>query len=112
MTTATLSFSRHRTSILPSFLFASTFRVGVCVVLIVCAFFYIFKMSAVSTKGFEIATLERQITTLERDIQKVDVEIAEYRSMESIQARVVDLNLVEAGPTTYLTPVGTAVARR
>ncbi len=69
-------------------------------------------MSGMSTKGYDIAELENQVTALQRENQRIDLKIAEYRSMQSIQDRLNDSDLVKADNIKYYTLVGSTVARR
>lgn len=69
-------------------------------------------MSVMSTKGYDIAELEKQITSLERENQRIDLKIAQYRSMQSIQNRLNGTGLVVADHIKYSTLVGSTVARR
>ena len=73
---------------------------------------YIVQTSSLSTKGFEISDLQRTIQTLEHETRALDVEIAEHRSMRSIQDRLSGMEMVHAGNVEYVSPVGSAVARR
>ncbi len=103
---------RQKKQALQKLIVSSSFRVGLIVMMILFGVLYVFQTNSVSTKGFEISDLERQIVELERENRKINVEIAEYRSMESIQNRITELNLVTVDSPEYLTPVGTAVALR
>ena len=69
-------------------------------------------MSVMSTKGYDIADLEDKITVLERENQKIDLKIAQNRSMNSIQDRLNGTDLVVADNVKYSTLVGSTVARR
>lgn len=69
-------------------------------------------MSAMSTKGYDIAELQKQITMLERENQRVELKIAEYSSMQSIQERLGKSDLVVADNIEYSILVGSTVARR
>jgi hypothetical protein len=59
-----------------------------------------------------MADLQRTITELEQENQKLEFEIAKYRSMQSIQDRLAQMNLVAVGDVEYLDIVGNTVARR
>ncbi len=86
-----------------------------CVMLgmvVLFGFLYILETNAVSTKGYEISDLERQVESLQQEQQRVAVQIAQYQSMKSIEERMVGMNLVAAADVQYVNVVGTAVARR
>ena len=79
---------------------------------IVFGVMYVIQTSAISTTGYDMRDLEKKITELERENQRVEYDIAKYRSMESIQARLAGMNMVPAGDVQYVALVGTSVARR
>lgn len=70
------------------------------------------KTSSVSTKGYEINDLKNKIQELEYENQRLDFEIANYRSMRSIQERLKDMNLVVATDVKYVNLTGSAMAMR
>ena len=59
-----------------------------------------------------MSDLERAIASLERETRSLDVQIAQYISMESIQERLLGMNMVPVSEISYAAPAGTAVARR
>lgn len=91
---------------------STSFRVSLIVGVMLLSVLYLIQTNAVSTKGFEISELERQIRVLEYDVRKINVEVATYRSMESVEMRLADLDLVASQQVQYLTPAGNPVARR
>lgn len=90
----------------------TTCRMSLIALMVVFGVLYIMQTSSVSTKGFEMSDLQKQITSLEHETRALDVEIASHRSMTSIQQRLTEMELVHAGTVDYRTPVGSAVARR
>ena len=74
-------------------IFGGHFRV---LVLSLIAFFVILDVvqtSAVSTKGFEMHTYQKQIRELEQENRYLTYKIATYRSMDSIQKRLPVLGM-------------------
>lgn len=88
------------------------FRVVLSAAVAVLGVLYVAQTSSVSTKGYDINALQKTIVELKQDNQRLEFEIAQQRSMESIQARLKNLNLVAANQVEYVTLPGTAVARR
>lgn len=88
------------------------FRAVLVLSIAIVGVLYIVQTSSVSTKGFEISGLQKQIRELERENRSLDVAIAEQRSMSNVQQRIAAKGYVSAGQLEYITPVGTAVARR
>ncbi|HLD31660.1 MAG TPA: FtsL-like putative cell division protein [Patescibacteria group bacterium] len=73
---------------------------------------YVVQTSSLSTKGFEISALEDQLQSLEYENQRLEFQIANQRSMSSIQSRLASLNLVNVDQVDYLRLPGSSVARR
>ena len=73
---------------------------------------YLVKVNTVTTEGLVISDLEAQIRELERENKKLDVEIAEHRSMRSIEERMQGMELVVAEDMRYVSELDTVVARR
>lgn len=88
------------------------FRVVLVSGILLFGVLYIGQTSSVSTKGFVISDLQRQIQQVERENQSLHVQIATHTSMNTIQQRLADKGYIDAGQPTYITPVGTAVVRR
>jgi len=88
-------------------------RAGLIVLFVGLGFLYLFQANSVSSKGFAIADLERKVTLLERETKQLDAEIAEHRSLKSINTRLTEMNMVGVGPeVSYVTDAGSAVALR
>jgi len=92
--------------------FSASSRAFVLVGVVVLSFIYLFQINTVSSKGFEVSELERQITDLERETKQLEVDIATHSSMQSIQERLGSLDMVAVDSVEYVTPVGSSVARR
>lgn len=103
---------REKKQKLVHFMVSASFRFSLMVFIVVFGFLYIWQVNSVSTKGYEISDLEQKIKELEQENRKLDVHIAEYSSMQSIQTRLANANLVPADTVEYITLVGTEVAQR
>jgi len=73
---------------------------------------HVVKMSSISTQGYEISKLQKQIQILEEEKQRVDVDIARLSSMEYIQTKVVQMAFVPIEKPQYMTVHGSSVAKR
>lgn len=103
---------RERKLAMKQWLLSKTFRVGLIVVVATFGMVYVVQTSAMSTKGYDINTLQKIVRGLEQENQLLEVDIAQYRSMQYIQSQLQGMNLVAADTVTYITPAGTTVARR
>lgn len=111
MTQATATMRQKRQAV-QEWMVGASCRVCLLFLVIVLGIMYILEASAMSTQGFEMGDLQRNISALQHENQNVEVEIANYRSLKSIQERLKRLQLVEATDAEYVNVVGTAVARR
>ncbi len=88
------------------------FRVGLCVMCLMGSVLYIIEMTKMSTTGFEITELQRQVEALEKENQRLDVDIASYRSLARVQERLKEKNFVVAEQVVYIRGTQSVVARR
>lgn len=93
-------------------LMSNTFRIGLMVWVVVFGVLYVVGTTGVSTRGYEIAALERNKTQLEHETRSLGVQIAKYRSMQSIQERLVALNMVPTAQINYIALRNSEMARR
>ncbi|MBU0661386.1 hypothetical protein KKG22_04395 [Patescibacteria group bacterium] len=91
---------------------STTFRVILLGAMIFVLVLDVMQTSVVSTKGYDISLYERKIEQLEHEHRRLQVQIAEYRSMKSIQERLASLELVSADMPEYVILVGSTVASR
>ncbi|MFH1947239.1 MAG: hypothetical protein ABIJ23_03735 [Candidatus Magasanikbacteria bacterium] len=104
---------RQKRQAVRQWFFGATFRVALLTVFLVFSFMYIVQTSSLSTKGYEINDLEKQVQAMEQENQRLELQIASNRSMNSIQERLLSLNMVEAGSNVqYVSLTGNAVAMR
>jgi len=103
---------RQRKIAMRKWFFSAACRGILACTIILFGVLYVIQTSAISTAGYDIRDLERQKVELQRENQRIEYDIAKYRSMESIQARLAGMNMVPANDVQYVAMVGTAVARR
>ena len=94
------------------FIVSTSFRVMLVVFIAFFGFLYVWQTNSVSTKGYAITDIEGQIRELNRENRSLQVKIAKNRSMQSIEERLDDMNLVAVNDIDYLTDVGNTVAQR
>lgn len=75
-------------------------------------FLYVIQTNASSAKGYALSDLETQIRELKHETGKLEVEIASHQSIQKMQERLEDADLVEIDTVEYLTAVGQVVAQR
>ncbi|OIO18669.1 MAG: hypothetical protein AUJ23_03220 [Candidatus Magasanikbacteria bacterium CG1_02_32_51] len=94
-------------------LFLSTsFRISVGIFILIFGVLYILRTTSVSTKGYIISELEREVATLEYENRKMDVEVAKLKSMQSLQDRISKTDLVSVVDVDYLNILDGSVAVR
>jgi cell division protein FtsL len=90
----------------------TSFRFVLVFVVSFVGILYVMQTSNLSAKGYELSDLNKQINTLEQENQRLDYEIANQQSMQSLEERVKKLNLVTMGNIEYATLLGNEVAVR
>ncbi len=95
-----------------NFLSTKTIRFTVIFLLITSVFFHVIKMSQISTKGYEMSKLQKQIALLEEEKQRIDIDIASMSSMEYIQGKVSQMAFVPIEKPSYIKVQSSLVAKR
>ncbi len=98
---------------LPGWLNSRAVRVGLFSIIFIFGAAYIFNISASATSGYQIKVLEQKTDSLQDEIQKLEVQIADNSSINSIATRVEKLNMVESvGVAKQLSFNNNEVAKR
>ena len=97
---------------LVDFIKSRGFRVALGAVIVLFFALSTINLSRMSTRGYDISNLQKKIAELEKENQKLDFKVAKSGSMQSIQDRLGQLNLVAADNVEYAILVGSSVARR
>ena len=103
---------REKKEALNKLLFSTSFRVSVGIFVLIFGVLYILKTTSVSTKGYMISDLEKQVATLEYENRKMDVEVAKLKSMQSLQDRIASTDLVVVANVDILNILDGSVAVR
>ena len=103
---------RQKRLAVQQWMLSATFRCGLLLMIGVFGVLYVMQTSEISTKGFDMSELETSITQLRRENEHLEFDIAQHRSLRSVYERLAAMNFVEVAQPRYVTPVGTAVARR
>jgi len=91
---------------------SKTFRISLIVLIVAFGFMYVCQTNSVSAKGYQISDLEKKVQKLQLETRKLDAEIAQHKSMQSIQERLKQTDLVAITSVDYMTVQGNAVALR
>lgn len=103
---------RQKKEVLNKLFLSTSFRLSLFTFILVFGVLYILKTTSVSTKGYVISDLEKQVATLEYENRKMDVQVAKYKSMQNLQARISDTDLVIVSNVEYLDIFESSVAKR
>lgn len=95
----------------PAWLTSKTARLGLVSIIFIFSMAYIINTASSATSGYQMHELEKQTLALETEVQKLQVEIADNSSMNSISSRLVKLNMTEVSSVKYLTVKNTPVAK-
>lgn len=103
---------RQKRLALQKYLMSTGARVGLLAVALTLIAAYVVQLSIVSTTGFDISSLERTVKEKERTTQRLELHIAKYRSMKSIQSRLARLDMVQADAVDYVVVADLHVAQK
>jgi Tfp pilus assembly protein PilN len=90
----------------------SKFTVSIFSAVLICAagLLYVFQISGVATKGYEIGNYERELFNLQKENQKMSIEIADLKSMDNLKNESGELNAIDHKDIAYITSISSAVA--
>lgn len=103
---------RQRKEAFYKLVLSTSFRVGVCSLMVLFGFLYVWQTNTISTKGYVMSDLEKKIQELERETKKLQVDIAQQTSIETLQNRLSGSGLVAVNDVQYMNVLGSAVAKR
>jgi hypothetical protein len=81
---------------LPAWLTSPAVRIGLFAVIFIFGGAYIFNISGSAMSGYQIKVLNDKTESLQAEVQKLEVQIADNSSINSIATRVAKLNMVES----------------
>jgi cell division protein FtsL len=87
-----------------------SFRALLLVGTIMLGVLYIWQVNMAATTGYTMRDLESSIYTLEIEQERLDLQVAQLQSVDSVTERVQMLGLTEVKTIQYLTPGGGSVA--
>lgn len=73
---------------------------------------YIGQVNAAATKGYAIRELEERNLELRHERERLEVEISQLRSLDSVMSREVFLGLTKVADVRYISPGNDEVALR
>lgn len=87
-------------------------RVVLFAVVITLIFFNLTTVSILSTRGYQLKSLDKRIETLKKENQKLQLEVSNYSSPQLLEESAKNLGMVVAKEVHYLSPTtGILVAR-
>lgn len=90
-------------------------RVGLLALLVVSSLAFVLRTGSSVALGYQIKAYETTIAELNEEQQKMAVEVATYRSMASVQARLQNLQMVPVAHIDHVrnaTGVDLAIAKK
>ncbi|HAZ28939.1 MAG TPA: hypothetical protein DCY48_04160 [Candidatus Magasanikbacteria bacterium] len=103
---------RQKNLAMKQWLMSATVRVGLFLWVALFGVLYVIQTTAVSTKGFAISDLEQKKEELHIEVKKMEADIASHRSLQAVEARLQESDLVRAEAPQYITLGDTTVAQR
>ncbi len=87
------------------------YRILLFIALIFVGLAYVWQISQVSTQGYYLKDLEKQISILEKQNEKYNLEAAQLSSLPRINNEIIRLGLVKNDKIVYLNDALEVVAR-
>jgi hypothetical protein len=95
----------------PAFLFGTPARLLVMSAVVFLVVGYIVQIGVLTTSGYEIATLEKQVESLSNDTEKLTSTLASYQAIGSVEKRLEPGSMVPVIHIEHIrTSIQTAVA--
>jgi len=79
------------------------FKLGTLMVLVLLIGGYVVKISSTAVSGYEIHDLEEKVGSLEKEISKIEIELADYGSLQNIEIRLASTDMIEVNKISYVT---------
>ena len=98
------SISRWQSGSINSTTISLAFGLFIILSISFLGFFYLGQVLNTASQGSDIQQLEERIVELKEKQRQVELEGAQLRSIDNIENRVQDLNLVATGKVTFLSP--------
>lgn len=85
----------------------SLFLLGLFLLVLAVAggFLYIREITGTASSGYDISALERRSEELRAEESRIQLEAAEFQSLQRIEERLPKLNLLPTGTITYTSPL-------
>lgn len=87
-----------------------SFAVMLLISIMTLGFFYLQQVFSTASHGTGIQALEQEMVQLREQQKELELQGAQLRSIQSVEQRVDELNLVAAEEVAYLAPVSEHVA--
>jgi cell division protein FtsB len=91
------------------------FRLSLVLISIVCLgalVIYLAQINSLSTKGFEMRELQKQITMLQAENEKLELQMLDMQALSSLVERARSLQLVASSDVRYISGANTALAKK
>lgn len=85
------------------------FGLMILALLIIFSVLYLWEVSDISTKGYEIRTLERELGQAQEQKQRLELEAAALKSAQNLEADAKAWNLVPSAGVNYVRDEGYAL---
>lgn len=80
--------------------------------IVVMSITYLIQVNSFAVKGYKIKELEKKITELKQAGKSLELQVLNLQSMDNVQSKVDQLNMVAVGKTEYLMPTPVVLATK
>lgn len=86
--------------------------IGSSLLLVALGWGYLSQVNAVTAKGFAIRRLEKEVAELQVKNEKLSLELSSLQALDTVEAKIKMMGLVEVGDVVYLTPMSRGAAKK
>lgn len=92
----------------------SFFRLNICICFLTGIFFIgnLVMINSVTANGYKVENVESKLLELQNENQNLTINLSDKQSIESLMARLDELEMVEPERVSYITTQNTMVAKR
>lgn len=101
-----------RGSAVPAWLTGRAARGAYLMVLATVTVAYICQVNAAAESGYQMRDLQNKVDNLREEIQKLNVDVAAYNALPSLEKSLAETGMVKAENIIYLSAANLAVAKK
>ena len=87
-------------------------NIAILILIFSMGFLYLVQVNKATTKGYQMRDLETRINVVEESNQKLEIQVTELQTLDSIKERSQTLGMVPTDKVKYIKVTGSTVAKK